>query len=52
MAEEELREALDEDGYQSKGGFELARYNDPFTPPFLRRNEVLIRCASCAPIAS
>lgn len=42
-AERALRGALVLDGLQAEEGYELARYNDPFTPPFLRRNEVLIR---------
>lgn len=29
-------------GLRSIGGFRLARYNPPFIPPFLRRNELLI----------
>lgn len=44
VAEQErlLRGALLLDGLSAKEGFELARYNDPFTPPWLRRNEVLV----------
>lgn len=38
-----LRGALLLDGVKAEDGYKLARYNDPFTPPFLRRNEVLIR---------
>lgn len=41
-AERRLRAALLLDGLKPKPGYELARYNDPFTLPFLRRNEVLI----------
>jgi hypothetical protein len=41
-AERDLRGALLRDGLQPAIGYRLARYNDPFTPPFLRRNEVLI----------
>lgn len=37
-----LRGALLLDGLQPSAGYTLARYNDPFTPPWLRRNEVLI----------
>ena len=38
-----LRGALLLDGVKAEDGYKLARYNDPFTPPFLRRNEILIR---------
>lgn len=38
-----LRGALLLDGIKAEDGYKLARYNDPFTPPFLRRNEILIR---------
>lgn len=41
-AERLLRGALLLDGLTPGAGFSLARYNDPFTPPWLRRNEVLI----------
>jgi hypothetical protein len=41
-AERALRAALLADGHTPKGGFELARYNDPSTPGPFRRNEVLI----------
>jgi len=41
-AERKLRAALLLDGYSGQEGYQLARYNDPFTLPFLRRNEVLI----------
>ena len=41
-AERRLRGALLIDGYSPKEGYTLARYNDPFTLPFLRRNEVVI----------
>ena len=37
-----LREALAEDGIDISGDPMLARYNSPFTPWFLRRNEILI----------
>lgn len=42
-AERRLRAALLYDDLYPTDGYKLARYNDPFTPPFLRRNEVLIR---------
>lgn len=42
-AERTLRAALLLDGLKADSGYQLARYNDPFTLPFLRRNEVLIR---------
>ncbi|CAL8470207.1 g9749 [Coccomyxa elongata] len=41
-AERRLRGALLIDGYSPEEGYTLARYNDPFTLPFLRRNEVVI----------
>ena len=41
-AERKLRAALLLDGHKGQKGYQLARYNDPFTLPFLRRNEVLI----------
>lgn len=40
--ERELRGALLRDGLKPALGYRLARYNDPLTPIFLRRNEVLI----------
>lgn len=42
VAERDLRSAVLRDGLQPAAGYRLARYNDPTTPPFLRRNEVLI----------
>lgn len=41
-AERRLRGALLLDGLQPGEGYALARYNDPFTLPLFRRNEVLI----------
>lgn len=41
-AERKLRSTLLSAGMSPQGSYVLARYNDPFTPPFLRRNEVLI----------
>jgi hypothetical protein len=40
--EAELRSALQRDGLVAKPGAQFARYNAPFTPSFLRHNEVLI----------
>lgn len=40
--EERLLDDLANDGVQLAGAFELARYNSPFTPWFLRRNEVMV----------
>jgi hypothetical protein len=42
-AERKLRAALLLDGYKPAEGYQLARYNEPFVPPFVRRNEILIR---------
>lgn len=36
---------VEEQGLTPAGEIEFAYYNDPFTPPFLRRNEVLIEVA-------
>ena len=41
--EAELRRWLDAKGIDSEPGFEAAGYDPPFTPPPLRRNEVLVR---------
>lgn len=38
----ELLALLEEKGVQTKGQPFLMRYNDPWTPPFMRRNEVAI----------
>ena len=38
----ELLDMLRESGIETKGRPFLMRYNDPWTPPFLRRNEVAI----------
>jgi hypothetical protein len=38
-----LRERVQRDGFKYEPGFRLARYNEPLIPPFLRRNEVLIK---------
>jgi hypothetical protein len=42
-AERRLRGLLLLDGLQADKHYLLARYNDPFTLPALRRNEILIR---------
>ena len=40
--EKKLRNWLLGKPYQVTGALRLARYNPPFIPPFLRRNEILI----------
>ena len=40
--EKELLESLDADGVETTGVVELARYNRPFTPWFMRRNELIV----------
>lgn len=40
--ERRLRESLVRDGYAPGQGYRLARYNEPFTLPNIRRNEVII----------
>ena len=42
-AERKLRGLLLLDGLNAEEGYTLARYNSPFEPPFIRRNEILIR---------
>jgi hypothetical protein len=34
--------ALDERGIEGRGREVLLQYNDPWTPPFMRRNEVSV----------
>lgn len=41
-AERKLRSALAKAGLRAKPGYSLARYNEPWVPPPLRRNEVLL----------
>ena len=43
--EAKLIAALQEQGYDMLGPPEWARYNSPFTPWFLRRNEILVEIA-------
>lgn len=42
LQEQQLLQALEEDGLKTLGPVELARYNGPMTPWFLRRNEVMV----------
>jgi len=55
-AERRLRAALAGDGVArattAPGQYRLLRYNDPFTPPFLRRNELLVEVEWCAAAAA
>lgn len=41
-AETQLRKYAARDGYVTSGAAALAQYNDPFTNPLLRRNEIII----------
>ena len=40
--ETQLRKAIKRNGLNASGNAALAQYNDPFTNPFLRRNEIII----------
>lgn len=40
--EQKLLETLDDAGLDTEGDPSLLRYNDPWTPPFMRRNEVAV----------
>lgn len=44
-ASEKLKDWVQSQGLTPRGQIAFAYYNDPFTPPFLRRNEVLIEVA-------
>jgi hypothetical protein len=37
-----LRSTLEDNGIETAGDPYVLRYNDPFTPPFMRRNEVAV----------
>jgi len=37
-----LLSALDREGVETRGDPYLLRYNDPWTPPFMRRNEIAV----------
>lgn len=39
---EELRKAIDGESIERMGEFQSALYNPPYTPPFFRRNEVMV----------
>ncbi|MDS0295091.1 SOUL family heme-binding protein [Halogeometricum luteum] len=41
-AEESLRATLEREGVEPRGEATLLQYNDPYTPPFMRRNEVAV----------
>jgi len=38
-----LREALKDEGISTVGEPQLMQYNDPWTPPFSRRNEIALQ---------
>lgn len=40
-----LLSALEREGIEARGDPYLLRYNDPWTPPFMRRNEIAIEVA-------
>ena len=42
-AQKKLQEWMKDQGIRGSGSFEKANYDPPFTPGFLRRNEVMIR---------
>lgn len=37
-----LQTALEKDGIKTTGSAQVAQYNPPWTPPYIRRNEILI----------
>lgn len=45
----QLLRDLEENGIKPQGDVELARYNSPFTPWFLRRNEIIVSIDWSAP---
>ena len=47
-AERGLRAALERDGLDARPGWRLARYNEPYIPGPLRRNEILVDLAAFA----
>ena len=40
--EDSLRKLIKRDGLEADGNAALAQYNDPFTNPLVRRNEIII----------
>ena len=44
--ERALRSTLEDEGIEPRGEPSLLRYNDPWTPPFMRRNEVAVEIDS------
>ena len=44
--ERSLRSTLEREGIEPRGEPSLLRYNDPWTPPFMRRNEVAVEIDS------
>jgi uncharacterized membrane protein (UPF0136 family) len=47
--EEKLRDAITRRGLSADGMPQFARYNPPYMPPFMRRNEILIPLAATTP---
>ncbi|MEM6682548.1 MAG: heme-binding protein [Pseudomonadota bacterium] len=41
-ASQRLQAWVEQQGLEAQGGFEYGYYNDPFTPAFMRRNEVMV----------